>query len=1047
MELSSTALKFKADQTSVKAVLLALEPVHQVLQSLGDENVLDEKLAEYAFFPLTHLFNQSRRLSPHSLEVAVRCVQILVSQGWRDKLLPEMAKQLLILLGLLVSPSPNQPSQTATDELKVASFECISVILVQTARLEANVLEGVGEKNIVDQLVYQLLESLSMTPSDKVQISAAHALLELNNAINKRALLASLLPRTVSTLVKVLRPSTEARRTRKVLVAYLDLLTVILKKIFADDVAFNTNVTKAVSKTSKSQNADDAVILDKSWLDATTPQIDLALVQVVKLRTCESSDVAQCLLNLCLLVIEECPQSLARSIPLMVETLVVLGRSSESSMADAALRHLVIVRPEISDILSAKFHDWCQALPRVMQGHDDKPKQQMLGQVATSFITLTTALNANDDLTGQIATVLVDSVSTAVESGSTKSKLIDEAPQATTTDLIQQAKQLNQAFKPVILDHQSQRSSTAELRGFVASLQSHSSSQSITRSIIEQTQDLDINRRLSATWLALQFLQPSGSEVLDVGDFIIDDSTEPDLSLSRPFLISDLYALTVPGLLHSSDFKDEVGSDWRLVALSLECLTLQASQLGRSYRPELLETLFPLLTFLGSDNSTLQHHAMTALNLLAAACDYDSAAQMLIDNVDYLVNAIALRLNAFDVSRDGLQVLSMMIHLCGAGLLPHLDDVIGSIFGALDNFHGYPHLVDHLFELLKMMVEESSKNPGLLAIEGGERAGKHERPFTSVSTVEDILFDLRGRKDRKNKSDEEHEHVTSAPHQPWANMNTATSGGQTDASESQASEEDDNPPDTGETSKEPKLSKPHQLLLDIARSAVPHMSSPSAKVRFTLLELLQKICPLLAQHENTFLPLVNSLWPAIVPRLLSSKEGSLPEMPYNIQAAADTVSIICRAAGDFLSSRIEGIFSDLEGLFKRLSVAVVASNKRQIASSTTNGIRTNLGNHHTVQVQIGNGRDIDHSAFSSGGAARTMDGQILDALVALFVAILQNVRMSEDNADRIFDMLGPFVSVPGNAAVSEALLEYNEDVVWLMKKNHGGRDIPRKPTR
>ncbi len=42
---------------------------------------------------------------------------------------------------------------------------------------------------------------------------------------------------------------------------------------------------------------------------------------------------------------------------------------------------------------------------------------------------------------------------------------------------------------------------------------------------------------------------------------------------------------------------------------------------------------------------------MTALNNLASACEYESAAQMLIENVDYLINAVALRLNAFDVSR------------------------------------------------------------------------------------------------------------------------------------------------------------------------------------------------------------------------------------------------------------------------------------------------------------------------------------------------------------------------------------------------------------
>src|SRR5262249_5044160 len=136
---------------------LALERVHEVLVSLGRENLLDEKLAEYAFFPLTHIFNQSRQLSSQALEVAVRSVEILISQGWKDKLLPEMARQLLILMGLLVSQTPNQQIEPVTDELKVAAFECISVLIHQTGHLSpAGILYKLDTRGIVDQLVYQL---------------------------------------------------------------------------------------------------------------------------------------------------------------------------------------------------------------------------------------------------------------------------------------------------------------------------------------------------------------------------------------------------------------------------------------------------------------------------------------------------------------------------------------------------------------------------------------------------------------------------------------------------------------------------------------------------------------------------------------------------------------------------------------------------------------------------------------------------------------------------------------------------------------------------
>ncbi|KIX03754.1 uncharacterized protein Z518_07307 [Rhinocladiella mackenziei CBS 650.93] len=1037
VELSSVALKFKADQASPKAILLALEPVRQTLQSLGDENLLDEKLAEYAFFPLTHIFNQSRRLSSHIIEVTIRCVEVLVSKGWRDKLLPEMARQLLILMGLLVSQNPNQRDEPPTDELIVAAFECISVLTRQISRLGAGILDEVGDKNIVDQLVYQLLEAITNTTAENVQVSATYALLELYHAVESPVLLASLLPRTVSTLVKVLRPNTQARRTRKVLVSYLELLTVALKRVLTDNVVSQILVHESDTKPSKADDLDQAAKLDQSWLDATTPQIDLALVQVVKIRAQQGSDVAQALLKLCLLILEDCSRTLARSVPLMVETLVILCRRSDSSEANAALRHLVISQPEIANILRGKFSDWSRVLPRVMQGNDDKPKQQMLGQLAISYSVLTDALIPADELSSTVASVLVDSVSASVETNSARSKLIDEAPQIHPTDLVRQSSEVARNFKPIILDHPSQQSSLKELTSFLASIKSRAYSPNITRSIVNHIRDPDISRRISATWLALNLLRSDSDDAFDVADWVDDPSSALDLSTSRPFLISDLYSLTLQHLLQHAESTVKSDSDPRLVALSLECLVLQASQLGESYRPELVETLFPLLTFLGDNDARLQIHAMAALNLLATACEYSSAAQMLVENADYLVNAIALRLNAFDVSRDGLQVLAMMIRLGGSRLLPHLDDLIGSIFASLDNFHGYSHLVEKLFDILKMVVEESSRNPTVLGIQPSQERDRHQHGVPHASGLDDILDDLQARKDRKRKSHSDHREFTTAPHRPWTSSADDQEAKTPRAVADKAQkEEGDDTLEPSSRDKEAGVPKSYKLLLNIAESAVPHMSSPSPKVRLILLELLQKICPVLAQDENSFLPLVNSVWPALVPRLLGKRDDGSTDMPYTVQAAAETMSILCWAAGDFMTSRVENLFPDLEAMFKRYYLAIAQSRKQSLPSRMLNGTSTSLG-YLTHQQIIQEPPEV-------GGGSRVMrnsDTQILESLIALLITIVESVRISEDNADKVFDMLDPIMHMPGQERVKMALQKYNEDAAWLTGQCPEGRDF------
>ncbi|KAI1609846.1 armadillo-type protein [Exophiala viscosa] len=1038
VELSSTALKFKADQVSPRAVLLALEPVYQILQSLSQDGLLDEKLAEYAFFPLTHIFNQSRRLSSRSLELAVKCVHILVTQGWRDKLLPEMAKQLLVLMGLLVSTSPSQHNEPATDDLKVASFECIAVLAAQSNRQSTSVLEGSGEKNIVDQLVYQLLEAITETGSDKVQISAAQALLELNRAIQDRPFLASLLPRTVSTLVKVLRPSTQARRTRKVLATYLRLLTVVLRGVLADEAG---SVWEVRPEKAKGWESKDHIVLDKQWRDATTPQVDLALVQVVKLRTHEGSEVGQALLDLCLMVIEDAPKTLARTLSLMVETVVVLSRPSGSTTAKATLKHLMISQPEVVEIVRAKFYHWSQVLPRVMQGNDDKPKQQMLGQVATAFVALIDTSSTTEEAPFMVASVLVETVAAAIEGGTAKHKLVDEAPQFATTDLVQQTLRVSEDFNPVILAHQSQQASLKELKSFIEVLRSQSLTPALTRCVLDHVRDPNINRKLSATYLALSLLRGHGNESITIDDMIAD-SFESDLSLSRPFLVADLYALMLPCLLQYSETRSEDESDWRLVAMSLESLILQANQLGQSYRPELMETLFPVLTLLGSRNGMLQRHAMTGLDLLARACEYRSVAQMLVENADYLINGIAMRLNAFDVSRDGLQVLAMMISLCGSSLLPYLDDLIGSIFGALDSFHGYPQLVEDLFGMLKLMVDETSKTPDVLAIDSDITTSEHIGKHTAVSTVEVIVEDLRRRRRRKDSSEEQHEEMIPTPHRPWtkATGNSDKEGEHDSEGEGESKGEDVST--TADQNNERPLSKSHQLLLNIAQSTVPHFSSPSPKVRLTLLGLLRQICPLLAQHQNSFLPLVNSIWPAIVSRLLLWNEAISSEMPYNAQAAVETMSIICSSAGDFMSSRVEEVFPDLLAIFTKVSSGVIPSAKPLKSSKLQTGVRLeSVVDERRNIVHAGNGepRQRSVSAVVQGVVTRAADMQILNSVIALFVSILRNVRVAQDTANRIFDIIALFTNLPGNKeAIRETLSEYNADALWLIEQHLDG---------
>jgi TELO2-interacting protein 1 len=1075
IELSSVALQFRGQRASTRSVLQALEAVHAVVLELGHHDVLDEKLAEYAFFPLSNVFNESQSLSSRCLEIAVQSLQVLISRGWRQKLHAGMGKQLLILLSLLAGGSAARPKDNPpSDELICACFECMSSIFDY---LGQDVFDETGATTIVDQNVYLLLEVIMENPSEHVQFSAAKTLQALLNQIGSRVVLASLLPRTVSALTKALKPNTQTRRTYKVLVICLELLSHILPAVLADEVAAceakSENEAGEVLRVSI-QASEQSGILDDKWLRATVAQVKLALANVVKIRSHNRSEVQHALFKMCLIISENCTKTLSDSMPFIIETMTMVADRDEvspSTREKQMLRQLVLSKAQLTDSMRNSLDAWINALPRVMQGNDDRPKQQILRQIATAFQILTESGDVSDRLEGSLASSLVQTVSEALATTQAGSiRTISEASSPGQMIHLQEQKESTN-FEPVMMDQRSQLGTLTELHFLIRQVKDSFASAQFTRSIMERIGQSSSSQQLSALWLTLNLLTNdkssfSMSDLVDLPEDSID---------ATPYLISDLYSLTLPLLLDSSMTSNI--HDWRIPALALESTILQANQLGSSYRPELIDTLYPILSLLGSPEPRLRSHAMTGLNLLAVACGYSNTSTMLVENVDYLINSIALKLNTYDISPQGPQVLLMLLRLCGARLIPYLDDLVGSIFAALDNFHGYPRLVELLFEVLGVAVDEAAKNP-TSAITRGMEEPRHRKTASRPSTMEDILQDLRAHKERKERRKIEMLGVQadddapqSTPHRPWTSKQDGPQSSKQDHERQDADFDEtevalSNLPEEG---KEKPLSKAHTLLLSIARSTIPHLSSPSSRVRLTLLQLLTRITPLLARHENSFLPLVNDVWPVILPRLFTleskgarSREPDEPEDPaYVTIAAADTISEMCIGVGDFMSSRIEAIFPHLERMYRQVWNEVEQDRQRMaqyrgsaqilaISSSDDSVSKPEGANlRGAVDLRIINSpfpatsSDITPTTKATNPPTtpsyaiqhhhRTTALQIHTSLLHLLTTILLYVHIPPSLGDAILTLLGSIMDEPGREYVREALEVWNADAVWVVR--------------
>lgn len=970
-----------------------------------------------------------------------------------------MGKQLIILLTLIVGGVPNRASgnqagSSRPEELIIAGFNCSSAIFdaLGGPLAEKTVYNEIGTATIVDQTVYMLLEGVTDSRSDDLSLAAAKALQGLYRRITDRVVLASIMPRTVSALTKVLKPSTQIRRSYRLSVICLEVLAHLLKTVLNDRVASTTE------EPVQPETGNDKLVLDDSWLKATTTQIKLALANVVQIRRHERSEVQTVLLDLCLMVIEDCQNTLQDSIPIMVETIVVLSDMDEEQIPNTAyssLRHLATVYPTILDSLKDSLNSWVTTFPRTMQGNDETAKQWGIKQISTVFQILSQVQSGSDLLTTGLAGGLCDSVSAVVGHTANTLQPVNLDPTNNLSLEVARRNYKSMTFPPVLMEHRSQHQTLIDLKSMVTRLSLSDSGSEITGSIIGRMHNASGDAILAPFWLSLTFLNNSSQATTAFDDFIASDYLDFSVSPStRSNMIEDLYYISLPIL---NEPLIDGSRDWRVSALALEAVALQAQQLGEAFRPELMDALYPVLQLLASGNNNLQNHAMTCLNILTMACKYGDTSTMVIKNVDYLVNAVGLKLNTFDVSPYPPQVLLMMIKLCGARLIPYLDDLIGSIFGILDMYHGYPKLTEMIFKTLAAIVEEGAKTPSALAITEGEddkRPDHRKRQYERLD-VSILVQDFTARKSKRAKLLEEGDTKKSThPKQPWTSESEGLK--QPEPSLDSAAElmdkmegETDEPlpePREPEDSEKP-LTKPHTLLLNIIKSIPSHLSSPSPYLRRSLLSTVIQIFPILSQNETSFLPLINDLWPSVVSRISfpssakdvsssnslmtrdaptasadraeqRSDESEIREETYVITASIEAVQVMCSTAGDFMASRVESEFPRWERLYRRAWDKV-----RQDAE-------TALGRRAARQLPKSNSPSEPSFSFvqslslaistSSAVAAAgtppsntrtfTPHHSVWRALASLFLTLLTHVRLPLSMGDQICEFLGAWIA-------------------------------------
>ncbi|KAJ8114698.1 hypothetical protein OPT61_g3489 [Boeremia exigua] len=878
------------------------------------------------------------------------------------------------------------------------ALNCIGQLLAEVSRSTSGKEALTATSNIpaLGEAVLITLESLVESNANAIKLAALHVVRGLNSAIMDDDALASFFPKIVSSLTRILTPGSSNRAGYRVIEQGLEVLTLLFSRLLSDR---NTKSLPAAS--SSDANDSTQVLRSVSWLQATASQIKVALANIYKMRNHDKSEVRRALLKLCICVIQDCRDSLAGCISMSIEAVLsLIGRDGAHSHVEDDLKQVLLADQKLVDLLHESLHDWVVSFPRIMRSQDDNKRRLIIHQISVALRLLGQDPNSVDD---DLAAGLREGVSAVLAD----SKGLEEMSSAATGPSLETGLVLGpsrqSSFQPLQLRLKGQQELMAEFRLLLSQLAKSESALGILRNLIQTIGNGTREMQLASYWVSVNMMRDLTVTAPSLDDFIDFGSINP-----REELLDDLYS-------HSIDLLTKQDPDpnlpWHFQALALETVALQAARYRTEFRAELGEVLYPILHQLGSFNSALREHAITCLNIVSDASGYPSARELVIDNVDYVVNAVGLKLAVGDVSPQAPQVLLMMMRLCGPSLLPYLDDLVGGIFEALERYHGYPKLVELLFSVLKGMAEEGVKTP-LLAIEGSTSLSPTSVGYIDVSMTK-VVATLKQMASEKLQRLREASQETPVPfpQEPWKEGLVQDPG---NADEQPPPEKPDPPPPAPRT---------YQILLTISELTQHYLTASPPSLRTSLLSLLRTTLPALAKHENSLLPLINTLWPVLLRRLHDTEA-------YVVSNALEVIGIMCEHAGSFMRSRIESAFDVLKKLHRRTQehpTSDVSIGKKKGAllqgGLKFDNVATSLSSL-SISSHASTSAEFDRPELYTSTPAR----MIWDALVGCLCAVASYVALRDEQFEEVLDILEPVLSRPD---VKEALNKVNADAVWL----------------
>lgn len=417
----------------------------------------------------------------------------------------------------------------------------------------------------------------------------------------------------------------------------------------------------------------------------------------------------------------------------------------------------------------------------------------------------------------------------------------------------------------------------------------------------------------ASLWIANQFLgkHRETSHEINIEEFIDfgedDDESSESNCLQEDEMVEDINYLVVS---QSQNLMEKISphlDDLSIMTVSLSRNEIQRNQVNEkaysvaldsigflSYHlPKeefkesfLIDFLFPIfeaLTF--NSNPRIQSHARNVVLSIAKNHYRNSIADLIIENLDYLVDSLSLKLTVpGSITPALLGILIVILEASGLKLLltNQLTDLISQIFVLIDSYHGYSVLVEGFFiffaRLVKKIKAEYLKETDLKKILFHASLYK-PWGMTSMDQVKALVNETGKLYEPFENYEREKEYF----HRKQDAFSEADSD---DEEKKDSDDEQDEEREEKETEGPWPSPVPKAIYFIVQRIFIYGLrllSHPSDSLKVQLLNTLIEVYPILSTNYSLVLPLVAQNWDDIIALLPSDNSDQ--------DISSDTVSI------------------------------------------------------------------------------------------------------------------------------------------------------------